>query len=163
MSTLLNLNLSNQEVYRVLTRKLDKDRLFFDSVLYKMQKLFRFKQKHQIQEIKDLIERLSNFFYDEIDKLEIFLERNALFKENSIEFKSQFKHEILINNFLEISLAELLWVYDKLISTLKLTNNTGCLDNKKDFFIHPRHYYKSINQLLSQILLMRSLELQVVD
>lgn len=155
MPTLLTLNLSNHEVYRLLTRKLDDERLFFDSVLYKIKKLFRSKQEKQIQEIKVLIEGLSNFFYDEIDKLEIFLERNALIKENSIEFKSQFKQEIPINNHLETSLAELLWVYDKLISTLKLTKNTSCLNNSKDYFVLLRHYYKPSNQLLSRILIMK--------
>lgn len=159
MSTVLTLNLANQEVNRLLTRKLDGDRVFFDSVLYKIKKLFRSRQDQQIEEIKNSIERLSNFFYDEIDKLEIFLERNALLKENSIEFKSQFKHEIPINNFLETSLAEILWVYDKLISTLNLTNNTRSLDNPTDYFVHLRHYYKSINQILSRILLIKNSEL----
>lgn len=70
-----------------------------------------------------------------------------------------FCQALVLHRLTGLLIIELLAVYDRLISILKILRSAGCFTNDDDYYNNLRRYFKAINRVLSNLLLtpLRSL------
>lgn len=160
MSTTITLTLVNFEVYRVFLRTLKTGDNFYQEIILKINSLMQYSQEQRVfallhlYQMHEAIKNTINDFYDEIDKFEGVLEKKKHLAGKKISFKAQHFPEIPFDNAIACVLVELFTVYDQLISQLKTLRIAGCFSNDNDYFNNLRRFFKSVNTLLSQCLLI---------
>lgn len=160
MSTTITLTLSNFEVYRLFLRELKNGNKFYQEVITKINSLMQYSQERRVfallhlYQMHETIKNTVNHFYDEIDKFEGVLEKKKHLAGKKLSFKAQHFPEIPFDNAIACVFVELFTVYDQLISQLKTLRIAGCFSNDNDYFNNLRRFFKSVNTLLSQCLLI---------
>ena len=159
MTTTVKLALANFEVYRLFTRELKEGVNFYQQLMNKVGSLIkRCQALHaypllRLYQMNEEITQTLQHFYDEIDKFEGVLEKKKHLAGKQFYYKPVHFLEAPFDNALASNLVELVEVYDKLISTLKTLRTAGCFSNDDDYFNNLRRYFKTVNRLLSQLLL----------
>lgn len=160
MPTTVKLALSNLEVNRIFTRELRPKISFYQDMMGKVIGLVKRAKSQQVYallvlyQIDQSIQAIIQSFYDEIDKFEGLLERKKHLAGKTFTHKPAYFPEVSFDNGIANSLVELFEVYDRLISQLKTLRTAGCFANDDDYFSNLRRYFKTINHLLSQIMLV---------
>jgi hypothetical protein len=160
MSTTITLTLANFEVHRVFLRELKTGSNFYQEVLSKANSLMKISQEGRVfallhlYHMHEAIKTTVNHFYDEIDKFEGVLEKKKHLAGKKLAFKPKHFPEIPFDNAIASVFVELFTVYDQLISQLKTLRTAGCFTNDNDYFNNLRRFFKSVNTLLSQCLLI---------
>jgi hypothetical protein len=160
MTTSLQLVLANPEVNRLFTRKLPDGSNFYQALLHKVSSLVRRCENKQayalvtLKNVQEMILSLTSEFDDEIDKFEGLLEKKKHLKDKVFHFEKRFKQEVSFDNSVAAALVELFEIYDRLVSILKILRTARCFVNDDDYFNNLRRYFKSINRVLSHLLLI---------
>lgn len=159
MTTTIKLTLANKEANRLFTRKTAEGKLFYKGVIQKITMLLRRCEAQQAYSLLSLhqmqasIHKLTNQFSDELDKFEGLLEKKRHLNGKIISFGAKFYPVCNLDSSLASDLVELVEVYDKLLSTLKLLRVAGSFASDEDYFANLRRFFKEINKVLSGILL----------
>lgn len=159
MKAEITLNLRTREVYKLFERKISGDRLFIEAILHKMNIVIgRCRRQDPVAlkvlyEMEQQINTLAQEFAAEVKRFEVLLSKKKEFKDKQINFVIQFHPKIIISNPINMKLAELIEIYDQLISILKLLRLAGCFDTEQAYFNHIKQKQKIANQSLSRIIL----------
>lgn len=159
MTTTVTLNLCNIEVYRLFTRELSEGKLFYEQLMNKISGLLKCCQERrveaflQVYQLQCEVSRTTEYIYDEIDKFEGVIDKKKHLAGKHFTFKPLHFPEARFDSGIACSLVELFEVYDRLISVLKVLRVSGCFSHDDDYFANLRRYFKTINRLLSGLLL----------
>ena len=157
MTTTIKLTLANKEAHRLFTRRTKDGMLFFDAVIQKITYLLKRCQAEQaysllsLYKIQESIYIQTNEFCDELVKFEGLLEKKKYLNGKTITFVPKFYPECNLDSSIAADLVELVQVYDKLLSMLKLLRIAGSFANDEDYFSNLRRFFKDMNKLLSSI------------
>lgn len=158
MRATIRLHLVNQETVSIFSRTLKNGDNFFERVNVKAGMLIKesvLNNAHAlvaIYTLHDELTHLSAFFDDEIDKFEGQIEKRNMPGGKSIQFKVLLEQEFPCSNTFSMALAELIELFDKLISTLKLVHLAGLLDSRHTLYTLKQNYQKKLNVLLSKVI-----------
>lgn len=160
MKVNMTVPLCTREVYQLFERKIKGNRLFMEAILHKINKVLwqcrlenpeALMASHEFeQQLKGLIKQFS----EEISGFEELLTRKQPFIDKKIDYSTQFRPCILVDNRLSLLLIDYLEMYDRLIATLQLLNIGGFFETKAIYFSNLKRYQKRSNQALSRWLLM---------
>lgn len=158
MRATMSLKLVNKECANLLQKRLPNGDNFIERVQIKAGLLIKDSILNNAQALMTIdclyqeLNALKASFDDELDKFEGQLEKRKLLQIHPISFQSQYSHELSCSNAFSMGLAELIVLFDKLISTLKLLHHTGALTPKTAFYALKQRYQKQLNQLLGKII-----------
>ena len=159
MTATINLALANAETHQLFTRKLENNTNYYDALMQKIASLLKRAHEQQVyallslHRIQESIQGLINQLDDELDTFEGVLEKKKQTRGKVVTFETRFHVKVHFEHGIAVDLVTLFELYDRLISTLKLLRATGSFANDDDYYNNLRRYFKSMNQLLSQILL----------
>ena len=162
MRATISLKLVNKESANVLLRALPNGDNFFERIQIKAGLLIKDSILNNAQALMAIhclyeeLNRLKASFDDEIDKFEGQLEKRKLLQSHQINFEPQYSHELSCSNAFSMGLVELIELFDKLISALKLLHLSGALTPKTAFYMLKQRYQKQLNRLLGKILQLPS-------
>lgn len=157
MNTSVTLAFANAEVNHIFTRKLPDNRIFYGQVIQKINALQKKVKEQQVYALLVLhqhaksIKNLTQSFYDAMDKYEGLLEKKKHLKGKAFHFPEKFQQTLPFDSSLAADLVALFEIYDRLVSTLKVTRLAGCFMDDGDYWHHLRGFFRSVNQLLSNI------------
>lgn len=159
MKAEITLNLRTREVYKLFERKINRDRLFIEAILHKINAVLGRCRKQDPIAIKTLnamdqqVNALAQKFSAEIKRYEVLLSKKKEFKDKPISFVVQFHPKLIVCNPLSMKLAEVIETYDNLIANLKLLRLIGCFDTDEAYFNNIKRYQKTANKVLSELIL----------
>lgn len=158
MQATLKLNIVNKETMNVLNRTLPNKDNYFERVCVKIGLLIKESLLSNayalvtLYQLHDEILNLSAYFDDELDKFEGQIEKKKMLDPSKVNFIAKYDYDMPYSNALAGSLYELMEVFDKLISMLKLLHLSGSIESRPAFYQLKQRYQKKLNLLLSQII-----------
>jgi len=162
MKAIQTLKLVNKEADNIFIRTVGQEQLFMILVMSRINNLIHdclFGKAAALIEtykINQRINDMADYFYDEIDKFEGLLERRNGLEHKKVKFISQHTHEMSVSSELSINISNLIEVFDKLISTIKLVHLSGGFDCLHSFYATKQRAQKKLNRLLSTIMQSKS-------
>tara|TARA_Y100000588_G_C14167540_1_gene887641 strand:+ start:752 stop:1438 length:687 start_codon:yes stop_codon:yes gene_type:complete len=158
MQATMRLDIVNKETMNVLNRTLPNNDNYFERVCVKIGLLIKDSLLSNafalvsLYQLHDEILNLSVYFDDEVDKFEGQIEKKNVLSPSKINFIAQYGYDMPCSNALSCALYELIDVFDKLISRLKLLHLSGLLESRAAFYQLKEGYQKKLNALLSKII-----------
>lgn len=159
MKKTIELDLKNREVYQLFERKIKGNRLFIDAVLHKLNQVSRHSSPQSTtdinihQRIEHTLLQITQEFIDEIQRFEQVLRKKQEHDDPTNTLVLSFKSQITINNTLDVKLIDFIKSYDTLVAILKCLQLTGCFATHETFFINTKRIQRSVNLVLSTIVL----------
>ena len=158
MQATIHLDIVNKETMNVLNRTLPNNDNYFERVSVKIGLLIKDSLLGNafalvsLYQLHDEILNLSACFDDDVDKFEGQIEKKNIRSLSKVNFVAQYSHDMPYGNALSCALYELIEVFDKLISRLKLLHLSGLLESRAAFYQLKEEYQKKLNALLSKII-----------
>ncbi|STX55510.1 Uncharacterised protein [Legionella beliardensis] len=158
MTAIIRLTLVNQEAAQLFGRTLKNGHLFFERVQLKIGVLIKESFNHNahalisLYTLYDELLHLHAHFDDEIDKFEALIEKRKKLGAKTIEFKAQFTHEMAASHGFFMVLADLIELFDKLMTTLKLLHLLGLFDSCHTLYTQKERYQRELNFFLSKLI-----------
>lgn len=151
------LNLANNESHHFFSKRLKNNDTLYESAIRKINLLLKKSIDYnacallKVIELDEKIKKSTDYLFDELDKFEGQLEKRQFPGAKKVTFITKPSPDISCSNALNVSLIEWIEVFDKLISTLKLLQLSGCFESIDAFYSVKRRYQKHANKLLSAI------------
>ncbi|KTD29331.1 AcaB family transcriptional regulator [Legionella israelensis] len=158
MQATMRLDIFNKETMNVLNRALPNNDNYFERVCVKIGLLIKDSLLGNafalvsLYQLHDEILNLSACFDDEADKFEGQIEKKNILSLSKVNFVAQYGHDMPCGNALSCALYELIEVFDRLISRLKLLHLSGLLESRAAFYQLKEDHQKKLNALLSKII-----------
>ncbi|STX81581.1 Uncharacterised protein [Legionella busanensis] len=158
MTAIIRLTLVNQESAHLFSRTLKNGHLFFERVQLKIGVLIKESLNYnahaliRLYTLHDELLHLHAHFDDEIDKFEALIEKRKNLGAKTIEFKAQFTHEMTASHGFFMVLADLIEIFDKLMTTLKLLHLLGLFDSCRTLYTQKQRYQRELNCFLSKLI-----------
>lgn len=159
MKKTIELHLKNREVYQLFERKIKGNRLLIDMVLHKLNQIacqYPSQLTNGIDnhhKIEHTLLKATQEFMDEIQRFEQVLRKKREHDDLTNTIVLSFKSQITLNNTLDVKLIDFIRSYDTLVTILKCLQLTGCFATYESFFINTKRIQKSVNLVLSTIVL----------
>ena len=157
MRATLTLNLVNKEAMHFFTKRLKNGDTLYEAAIRKVNLLLKKSIDYNacalltLVSLDEKIKQSTEYLYDELDKFEGQLEKRQFPGLKKVQFIPQFSPDVSCSNPVSVSLIEWVEVFDKLVSTLKLLNLSGCFESMEAFYAVKRRFQKQANRLLSSI------------
>lgn len=158
MRASLTLSLVNQESMHFFSKRLKSGNTLYEAAIRKVNLLLKKTKDYNAcallttVALDEKIKQSTAYLFDELDKFEGQLEKRQFPGLKKVQFIPQFSPDVSCSNPIHVSLIEWVEVFDKLISTLKLLNLSGCFESREAFFTVKRRFQKHANGLLSAII-----------
>lgn len=152
----------NKETAAIFKMSLKNGDNFFDRVCVKISVLIKDSLLNNayalvtLYQLHDDMLNLCAYFDDEMDKFEGQIEKKKTLDVKKINFISQYTQDLPCSNAFSVGVIELIEVFDKLISTVKLLHLGGLLESRATLYALKQRYQKNINAFLSKILMTAS-------